>query len=1710
MAEFMDDEVEDDPVDEDVQEDEEDRKRKRDDYEADEDLEDDGHDLLEENLGVKVKRGPKFHRVRAMEAAESDEETGGKKGRKDIEEELFGGVDDGEEEAAPRPDKVQQKRPSDRAPRLHAQDEDMQNLDNEEESDDDSFIVDDDGQPIHGSKARGARRYDDAALQEAQDIFGLDFDVEDLEEAENESDSEGEYEEEDEDGEVIRHTRRKKNRKSIMEVYEPSDLEHNLKTQQDNEIRLADQPERFQLRSIPVEAPKPPEKAAAELLEEARWIHRHLFDDSTLSNQRAAQKILRDLSPRAATSIKAPADGGWGIGGDSKAAVAVGLDTESRIMKIKEILEFIRVQSYEVQFIVTYRREHFEPEFTREDIQEIYERDLLWMQLQRRRVNLVKLMTKMQDYLQGVRLANPSSELEEGDEVSDEAIEQVRNATTLVELADLFSEFKMIFGRHLAGLHTFDVGKKPARAMKKEKPVKKEEFDEDGNAIVVEDEPEEDAADDDATAEEAAVTEADRAGHKRAVRSDPFFLYKQAGLHKFVEKFGITAAKLAENVEGMFQINEIESENTDPDVFAEAYLSTRCPTVADVQKGAVSMMAWLIAKNAHFRRVARRFFIEQAALVVQATARGLKEIDENHPCYGVKWLRDKPLRDLTDDQYLKIFQAKKEGLLEMKIQIPLDREGQSGKDLFMAKVIPLLTVDFFAKEVTAWNSLRVRALEKAMSEILYPAFEKEVHEQLLLEAKSFVKAQIRRKLFQSINVAPYIDAAEQRSKDEKWEEGPFDLSDGIRVMGIAFEDVRDAPGYAVVIDGYGEVLESVKLPNLMKMSAERGINRDDMEKLTDLFRDRKPHAIAIASETRKALDLKDALISALNVLPADEKGSRNSPPVEIVDNLLSILYQNSETGRMEFPNHPPVLRQAISVARRLWDPLLSFTQLYNMDEDILNLNFHPLQSQLAKEEFKAALQVEFVRRVNEVGVDLNRCISHPLTHGCVVQFVCGLGPRKAQHLMKIIKQNGVIVSRNQLVMICRLGPKVFVNCAGFIKINVDELSDTVTGEQYVEPLDASRIHPEAYEWARKMCVDALDLDETADGANPSDAVVEVLEKYAQNPDSDVLEALDLNAFADELKKLDLGDKLTTLHEIHDELRERFREKRAPYASPGTEQIFEMIVGEPITEYRKGRLLAPTVTGLDTRCGVHRLGMRCCTLRKCPTPMTGFVRAARTRLEKPEFVFDHQELNGGMDCKGYLCFVKVYLDNGVSGGIGLENLSDKQPIDIPQERVKRGMIIHARLLEDLDPAKFYGKFTCRSTHLVDKDNEYKPQRDRYYDVEAEQAAMERELRKRIKLVPKTNFLKRVIAHPAFKNVNFEEAEKYLSGAAVPAGEAVIRPSSKSNSKLTLSWKIANGILDHVDITEKDKENAFSLGRRLTIDDEEYDDLDEILARYVQPMATLVGDLVQHKYHVDSHGGQPGTTRPQQREVIDKWLREQKAAMPNRIPFCFSECVTAPRRFFLCHLPRDSVREEFLTVTPLGYTYRRQNFNTLNHLIKYFKDHFHEAPPAQMGSTPHGASVTPGTGMSLSGRTPGIAAINQAFKSLPPNVLERLQQAGGSTSRSTPNVFATPRTPQSQYNPNSLTPSGITPSGATPSGAAPWGKAAQMWQKAMTGQPSGNTPGTPGSIPATPGSVSTTTNWGAAAEAWVSGNMAPPPTAPPPKRPANPDSGDSSSR
>lgn len=139
-----------------------------------------------------------------------------------------------------------------------------------------------------------------------------------------------------------------------------------------------------------------------------------------------------------------------------------------------------------------------------------------------------------------------------------------------------------------------------------------------------------------------------------------------------------------------------------------------------------------------------------------------------------------------------------------------------------------------------------------------------------------------------------------------------------------------------------------------------------------------------------------------------------------------------------------------------------------------------------------------------------------------------------------------------------------------------------------------------------------------------------------------------------------------------------------------------------------------------------------------------------------------------------------------------------------------------------------------------------------------------------------YIKRVIVHTAFHNVSYAEAAKMLE--PMKQGEAIVRPSSKGTDRLTITWKVTDDVLHHIDVREDEKKFVFSLGKRLFIDKEEFEDLDEILARYVNPMAAYASELLECHYYKPEVDGIE--------EKANEIMKEQKKANPARIPCILS--------------------------------------------------------------------------------------------------------------------------------------------------------------------------------------------------------------------------------
>ena len=161
------------------------------------------------------------------------------------------------------------------------------------------------------------------------------------------------------------------------------------------------------------------------------------------------------------------------------------------------------------------------------------------------------------------------------------------------------------------------------------------------------------------------------------------------------------------------------------------------------------------------------------------------------------------------------------------------------------------------------------------------------------------------------------------------------------------------------------------------------------------------------------------------------------------------IYSASDVARNEFPDYDVTVRGAVSIGRRLMDPL---AELVKIDPKSLGVGQyqHDVDQTLLKEKLDNTVE----SCVNSVGVNLNTASSYLLS------YVSGIGPALAENIVEYRTANGAYASRNDLLKVKRLGQKVFEQCAGFLRINDAE-----------NPLDNSAVHPEAYKIVDRMAAD---------------------------------------------------------------------------------------------------------------------------------------------------------------------------------------------------------------------------------------------------------------------------------------------------------------------------------------------------------------------------------------------------------------------------------------------------------------------------------------------------------------------------------------------------------------------------------------------------------------------------------------------------------------
>ena len=529
-----------------------------------------------------------------------------------------------------------------------------------------------------------------------------------------------------------------------------------------------------------------------------------------------------------------------------------------------------------------------------------------------------------------------------------------------------------------------------------------------------------------------------------------------------------------------------------PEEAAADYLSAEkgVETVADALQGANDIVAEWISDDAAIRRSLREL------LEKRGTLRSLAATGEDS-VYRLYYDFEQPLSRLQGHQILAINRGEKEKMLSATVL--LDRE----------LALPLLRRAVVKPGSAAMEFVKAAA-EDAYDRLIYPSLEREMRAALTDKASEGAI-----KMF-ALNLKPLLMQPPVK---------------GHVTMGLD-------PGYAhgckvAVIDATGKVLDTtVVYPTYGERQKNEAIT-----KLAQLVKKHGVEHIAIGNGTasreteQMTVELIHKVGGGLSYMIVSEAGAS--------------VYSASKLAAEEFPQFDVNLRSAVSIARRLQDPL---AELVKIDPKAIGVGQY--QHDMPQKELDASLNAVVEDCVNAVGVDLNTASPSLLTR------VAGLNGTIAKNIVAFREENGVFTTRRQLLKVAKLGPKAFEQCAGFLRVPESK-----------NVLDNTGVHPESYDAAKGL----LELL----GATPKDA----RDLPAR-----------LNAYGAEKAAEALGVGVPTLRDIAKELSKPGRDPRDELPAP----ILRTDVLD-IKDLKPGMVLTGTVRnvidfGVFVDIGVHQDGL----------------------------------------------------------------------------------------------------------------------------------------------------------------------------------------------------------------------------------------------------------------------------------------------------------------------------------------------------------------------------------------------------------------------------------------------------------------------------------------------------------------------------------------
>lgn len=414
-------------------------------------------------------------------------------------------------------------------------------------------------------------------------------------------------------------------------------------------------------------------------------------------------------------------------------------------------------------------------------------------------------------------------------------------------------------------------------------------------------------------------------------------------------------------------------------------------SVEDALSGARDIIAEMINEDQNARAVIRDFFVKKGQFKCHV-ASGMEEQGSKYKDY-FEWEED--VSSAPSHRILAMRRGEKEDILDLNVSPPEDEAIEILNALFVkgesedAKQVELAAKDAYKRLLARSMETEIRLFTKERAD---------------LEAIKVFADNLRNLL-----MAPPLGSK--------------------RVLAI---DPGFKTGCKIVcLDAQGQLLhfEAIFLhkPEIGAKIVHELVNRFDIE------------AVAIGNGT--ASRETEAFIKAIG-LPAKVQ-------TVMVNESGASVYSASEVAREEFPDQDVTVRGAVSIGRRLMDPLAELVKI-----DPKSIGVGQYQHDVDQSMLKQALDDVVISCVNAVGVDVNTASSQLLS------YVSGLGPQLAKNIVSYRNENGRFVSRSELKKVQRLGPKAFEQCAGFLRIRDGK-----------NPLDGSAVHPESYHIVDAMARD---------------------------------------------------------------------------------------------------------------------------------------------------------------------------------------------------------------------------------------------------------------------------------------------------------------------------------------------------------------------------------------------------------------------------------------------------------------------------------------------------------------------------------------------------------------------------------------------------------------------------------------------------------------